>query len=115
MIDSPVEQMRNNPFFVLEVTPQATAVEVERAAQRWLALLEVGGTRARTFETPFGPAERTVELVRQSLAALRIPQQRALFELLSQVRLPAPQPGGQRGAPWPEAAAAIGWNSPWPQ
>jgi hypothetical protein len=85
MSDSAATVLRQNPFFVLEVSTQSTAMEVERAAQRLLALLEVGGAKARYVETPFGPTERTPELVRQSAAVLRVPPQRKFHEMLAEV------------------------------
>jgi hypothetical protein len=107
--------LRNNPFFVLAVGIEATPIEIERAAQRWLALLEVGGAKSRQVETPLGPTERTADLVRESLAALRVPEQRRLYALLTEVAAVAETEQRARLAAWAGAPAAIGWQAPWPR
>ena len=106
---------RGNPFFVLEVSPQASRAEVERAGQRLLALFEVGSASAASYETPFGPATRDADMVRQAVAALRDPLERVIHELLADV---APGAGetranNPRGA-WTRAERAIGWIGKWP-
>jgi hypothetical protein len=65
-----------NPFFVLGLTPDAPAGEVERAGQRLLAELAAGLAGARRYPTPFGARERTAELVRAAIAELRDPARR---------------------------------------
>ena len=70
-----------NPFFVLGIAPDASRIEIEREAQKLLGMLELGFEAALTYATPLGPRERTPELVRAAVAALRDPYQRLLAEL----------------------------------
>src|SRR5262249_49219985 len=113
----PLAAWRNNPFFVLEVATDAPPADVERAGQRLIALLTVGSTAAAQYSTPFGPATRDADLVRQALAALRDPVRRAVEELGANVAQGAvAQDDGQAlktvgdTAPWEEAERAIGWR-----
>jgi hypothetical protein len=69
-----------NPFFVLEVAPAASAAEIERQGQRLMSELAAGLENARRYPTPFGPRERTSELVRAALAELRDPARRFVHE-----------------------------------
>jgi len=110
----PLADWRSNPFFVLEIATEATPTEVERAGQRLLGLLAVGSATAGIYQTPFGPATRDADRVRQALAALRDPEQRVLHELWANV-VPA---GGQAlshadTGPWKEAERALGWSGLW--
>jgi hypothetical protein len=84
----------DNPFYVLGVAADASRIEVEREAQKLLGMLELGFADAKTYATPLGPRERTAELVRAAVAALRDPYRRLVAELWA------------RHAPGPEAAAA---------
>ena len=74
---------RGNPFFVLELSPQASRAEVERAGQKLLALLALGSTSAGRYDTPFGPATRDADTIRQAVATLRDPVERVIHELLA--------------------------------
>lgn len=65
-----------NPFLVLELAPNATRVEAERAGARLLASLAAGLPGATSYPTPLGPQPRDAELVRSALAAWREPDQR---------------------------------------
>jgi hypothetical protein len=113
MID-PLADWRSNPFFVLEVSTQASRTEVERAGQKLLGLLVLGAAGADRYDTPFGPATRDADAVRRALAALRDPHERVMQELWAQVatgadsRADAPAAEG-----WQDAARAIGWTAPW--
>ncbi len=69
-----------NPFFVLALAPDASAADVERAGQRLLAELAAGLDGARRYVTPFGPRDRTPELVRLATAELRDPARRLPHE-----------------------------------
>jgi hypothetical protein len=62
-----------NPFLVLAVAPAAGIAEIERQGQRLLAELAVGLDGARRYATPLGARERTPEMVRAAIAALRDP------------------------------------------
>ncbi len=70
-----------NPFFVLGISPDASRIEIERETQKLLGMLELGFEAALTYATPMGPRERTPEMVRAAVAALRDPYQRLLAEL----------------------------------
>jgi hypothetical protein len=65
-----------NPFLVLGLPPSASLDDVERQGQKLLAMLAAGLAEARQYETPFGEAARTAELVRAALAELRDPARR---------------------------------------
>ena len=80
MID-PDDRCAENPFHVLALPPTATRAEVERAGQKWLAMLEVGVGAAKLYATPVGPRVRTPELVRAAMAELRDPDRRIVHEL----------------------------------
>ncbi|HXU03183.1 MAG TPA: hypothetical protein VN903_19590 [Polyangia bacterium] len=69
-----------NPFLVLAVAPAAAIAEIERQGQRLLAELAAGLEGARRYATPFGPRERTPELVRSAIAELRDPARRLAHE-----------------------------------
>jgi hypothetical protein len=106
---------RGNPFFVLEVSPQASRAEVERAGQKLLALLEVGSASVSRYDTPFGPATRNADTVRQAVAALRDPVERVIHELLADVALGAGGTADNPRSTWTGAARAIGWTGKWPE
>lgn len=75
------EHFADNPFHVLELLPGATRAEVERAGQKWLAMLEIGVKTARRYPTPTGARARTTELVRGAMAELRDPDKRIAHEM----------------------------------
>lgn len=99
-----------NAFLVLELGPEATRTEIERAGQRLLGLLQVGAARATTVETPEGPRPRGVDDVRAALATLRDPAARLGAELDLAVR----RAGTPELDPSPTADlwAALGWSTP---
>jgi len=113
MID-PLADWRGNPFFVLDVSTQASRTEVERAGQKLLGLLALGAAGADSYDTPFGSATRDADAVRRALATLRDPHERVMHELWADV---ATEVGGKPNAPatkaWEEAARAIGWKAAW--
>ncbi|HET9626054.1 MAG TPA: hypothetical protein VFP84_32055 [Kofleriaceae bacterium] len=74
-------QLAENPFFVLGLSVDASRIEVERESQKLLGMLELGFSAIRTYQTPLGPRERTPELVRAAVAALRDPYRRLVAEL----------------------------------
>ena len=74
-------KIAENPFFVLGISPDASRIEIEREAQKLLGMLELNFADAVTYATPLGPRERTPELVRAAVAALRDPYQRLVAEL----------------------------------
>lgn len=106
-----------NPFLVLGVAPTASRVEIEREAQKLLGMLELGLEAARWYETPLGRRERTAELVRAAVAALRDPARRLAAEIWASGGDPighghghdARDPMGIR-APWEGALEKTGWR-----
>jgi hypothetical protein len=70
----------DNPFFVLELGPDATPMDVERQAKKLLAMLELGLASAGTYASPLGPRPRTVDDVRQARQQLQDPAKRLAFE-----------------------------------
>jgi hypothetical protein len=111
----PVVRWRENPFFVLDLTPECSRADVERAGQKLLALLAIDSSAAKRVRTPLGDAERTADAVRAAMAELRDPDRRFLHEAWARIppdaeaRVEPPRSAVQVG-PWPEAIAAIGWR-----
>jgi hypothetical protein len=70
-----------NPFFVLELDADASAVDVDRQGKKLLAELELGKNSARSFASPFGALPRDEAGVRAAMAALRDPRLRSLYAL----------------------------------
>ena len=118
-----VDRIRDNPFYVLGVKPDATRAEIEREGQKLLGMLELGLKSAGAYATPVGPGERTDDKVRRAMAELRDPERRLGHELWA--RLPpaaatatcredaveAPRPRRDAEAPWEGALAALGWRA----
>jgi hypothetical protein len=69
-----------NPFLVLELPADSPAEEVERKGRLLLSMLEIGAAGVSSYETPFGPSERTAEMVREAMAELRDPDRRLIHE-----------------------------------
>jgi hypothetical protein len=112
----PLADWRSNPFFVLEVSTEASRSEVERAGQKLLALLAVGRTAAEHYQSPLGPATRDADKVRQALAALRNPNERVLHELWANIAPSFAQERGKNAVErWEAAPSAIGWSKKWPE
>jgi hypothetical protein len=105
---SAVDRLADNPFYVLDIPPTSTAVEVERQGQKLLAMLGVGLSSVATYCTPFGPQERTEDAVRQALAALRDPTRRAEAE--AWFHLPSPGPAPQQAPRWTDLRERLGWR-----
>jgi hypothetical protein len=121
---SSVEKIRDNPFYVLGVRPDAPRAEVEREGQKLLGMLELGLGSAARYATPVGPGERTADKVRRAMADLRDPEKRLGHELWARldavpVSTPAaasPEPAEtaprpRADAPWKGALVALGWRS----
>ncbi|HEY1553912.1 MAG TPA: hypothetical protein VGF94_03705 [Kofleriaceae bacterium] len=103
--------LAENPFFVLGATPAASRLELEREAQKLLGMLELGFAAAKTYETPLGPRERTAELVRAAIAALRDPYQRLVAELWAR-HAPPPRAAGLEPEPEPASPRVSLWPKP---
>lgn len=105
--------IRDNPFFVLGVAPDASRIELEREAQKLLGMLELGFADAATYATPLGPQPRTAEAVRAAVAALRDPYRRLLAELWARhapaAAVPAPA-AAPDSAGVPGLRRALGWR-----
>ena len=116
----------DNPFYVLALPVTASRIEVERAAQRWLAMLELGLSSAESSATPIGDQPRTTDGVRRAAAELRDPERWIEHELWA--RLPpravagivdaetrpthpaaAAESAFHAAGPWAEALSALGW------
>jgi hypothetical protein len=106
------QRFSQNPFRVLGLSPAATRAEVERAAQRLLAELELGLAAAKTYATALGPRPRDAGAVRAAAAELRDPAKRAWHELwaLAPVRDAAAPAADRPAAPLPPALRALGWR-----
>jgi hypothetical protein len=76
-----VNQIIENPFFVLGVATDASRIEIEREAGKLLGMIELDFAEAKTYATPLGPRPRTSEAVRAAVAALRDPYQRLVAEV----------------------------------
>lgn len=122
-----IERIRDNPFYVLGLRPDATRQAIERQGTKLLGMLELKLKSAAAYPTPVGRAERTPEKVRAAMAELRDPARRLDHEIWARLdpeSLPAAEasatpcdedlsPRGPRARdPWPEALAALGWRSP---
>lgn len=104
-------RVTENPFYVLEVRPEASAMEVERAGQKLLAMLGVGLAGATDYSTPLGDFQRDDALVRWALDQLRDPVKRARHagwaQLPPRAAIPVPP---ETDAAWPELLAQLGWR-----
>jgi hypothetical protein len=69
-----------NPFLVLDLPVATPADMVERKGELLLSLLAAGVVDATSYHSPFGPRERTPEMVREALAELRDPDRRLVHE-----------------------------------
>jgi hypothetical protein len=106
-----VNRIAENPFYVLEVRPDASAMEVERAGQRLLAMLGVGLEAARAYRTPAGDRPRDAELVRRALDELRNPDKRWMHEIWARLPAEPVPPAADPPEAWPEALEALGYTT----
>ena len=109
-------RITENPFYVLELRPEASAAEVERQGQKLIAMLEVGFSAAGSYPTPLGGMPRDADLVRRSLDALRDPGRRAVHEVWAALdpsverHLEHPEPETTDLPSWHSARRAFGWG-----
>jgi hypothetical protein len=75
------ERLAHNPFYVLELRPDCSRAEVERAGQKLIGMLELELSAAHSYRSPLGVHRRSPELVRSAMAELRDPNRRLLHEL----------------------------------
>lgn len=95
-----------SPYYVLELSPEASTAEMERQGQKLLGLLELDAARAKTYACPLGTFPRDATMVREALAALRDPERRANEACLVRflVREPtAPERPREQDAPLEDA------------
>ncbi|HEX3769545.1 MAG TPA: hypothetical protein VHV30_01715 [Polyangiaceae bacterium] len=105
----PVEDLRENPFFVLGIPLEASRADVERAGQRLLAELAMKRAAALTYATPLGVEERTADRVRLAVSELRDPRRRLFHETWARVApAPAPATAGAPALAWSDAARVFG-------
>jgi curved DNA-binding protein CbpA len=115
-----LEKVRDNPFYVLGLRPDATRAEIERQGQKLLGMLELSLQSAARYATPVGPAERTADKVRRAMAELRDPERRLEHEMWAGLDAGAtattddddggaPVPA-RADAPWPGALSELGWG-----
>lgn len=108
------DRIADNPFYVLQLRPDATSVQIERAGQKLLAMLEVGLEAAASYPTPLGPMPRDPDRVRRALDELRDPRRRIVHELWATLPpdpVSEPSPTDEpSGLPWSGAMAALGWG-----
>jgi curved DNA-binding protein CbpA len=74
-------RLLDNPFYVLELAPDCSRAEVERAGQKLLAMLELDLSGAQAYASPLGSGRRDAAKVREAMAELRDPQRRLFHEL----------------------------------
>lgn len=72
--------LQENPFFILGLPKTATPMEVERQGKKLLGMLELQLVAAATYQTPWGPRERTPERVREAVQLLLDPGRRLPYE-----------------------------------
>jgi hypothetical protein len=116
-----LERVRDNPFYVLGLRPDATRAEIEREGQKLLGMLELSLQSAARYATPVGSTVRTADKVRRAMAELRDPERRLEHEMwarLDPAAAPPPEPAEGRGparlradAPWPGALSLLGWRA----
>lgn len=118
--ESAALRIRDNPFYVLGLRPDATRIEIERQGAKLLGMLELKLKSALFYPTPLGRSERTADKVRQAMAELRDPERRLGHELWARLdpRSASPEDTdaaapevshAKADAPWSEAFTALGW------
>ncbi|MBK7073850.1 MAG: hypothetical protein IPH44_16270 [Myxococcales bacterium] len=103
----------DDPFAVLGVAVTATTREIEREAQKLLAMLALGVGDAGTYPSAAGPRPRTAEAVRAAAAQLRDPRQRLLAELTAGAQptaAPASAAPTAAAPGWADALRRTGWG-----
>ena len=109
-----MNQVVENPFFVLGVATDASRIEIEREASKLLGMIELDFVEAKTYATPLGARPRTSEAVRAAVAALRDPYQRLVAEVWARHAPPVTTAVAAEPASPPEtnegARRALGWR-----
>jgi hypothetical protein len=115
-VSEAADRWADNPLLVLELAPDASRAEIERAGQKLLAMLELGLRSAAIYPTPLGPRARTPESVRAAMAELRDPDRRIVHELwigapAAEVPVDEPEPDEPASGEPFDALAALGWET----
>lgn len=97
-------------FFVLGLKTDASRAEIERTAQRLLSEITIGRAAAKTYATPFGPRERTEDLVRAASAALRDPRTRLAHEAIARAAAPMLEKAPPSFVPWRDVMRRMGFG-----
>jgi hypothetical protein len=84
----------SNAYYVLELPPEATPGEIERQGRKLLGLIEIGTARGTVYTCPLGTFTRDATMVREALAMLRDPKQRAKERCLAALVEAASRPAG---------------------
>lgn len=110
-----------NPFYVLQLPTDCSAMEVERQGSKLLSMLDLGLESAKTYPTPLGPRSRTTDTVRRAMAELRDPDRRLVHEVWA-AAAPEPACGNEADDEGPAAPAVapgfaaarrvLGWGRP---
>lgn len=104
-----MDPLADNPFFILELPTDASAMDVERAGKKLLGMLDLELAQAQTYPTPYGPRARTPEMVRDAVRTLLDPQRRLAMEPWAQA--PRQAPVCEAGIPpWDGAMSAPWWS-----
>ena len=103
------ERFVANPYFVLELEPSASLLEIERAGQKLIAQLTIGAMSSKTYASPFGPQPRDESVVRSAVARLRDPNERILCAFWAE-NVPSRDAPEATAAP-EEALAALDWRN----
>ena len=87
-----MDHIADNPFFVLELPPTATPMEIERQGRMILARLELGLASAQTHPSPLGPRPRSADDVRRAMQSLADPRRRLAAEPFAVAATMGPPP-----------------------
>jgi hypothetical protein len=75
-----MDPLAENPFFILELPPTATPMEIERQGKKLLAKLDLGLAAAAMYPSPLGARPRSADDVRRAMQALSDPRRRLAAE-----------------------------------
>lgn len=99
-----------NPFEVLELPPDSTAIDIERAANKLLAMLAVGFAGSATYRSGYETRTRDADLVRWAARELRDPARRAVHAATVVPPLDDEDLPEDPRAPWLDALVSFGWG-----
>jgi hypothetical protein len=110
--ESSAVRWQTNAFYVLGLPTECSRADAERTGQRLLGQLELGLASARTYDTPFGSAERTPEKVRTAMAELRDPTVRISHELWARLARDHESSASVEATlePWRDVMSGLGWR-----